>query len=115
MSLLFLLCKEGTEEIPIKKCLGGCYPPRHFSLEFFCVLFLQEKNKRPTSGLGGLLLVQAVEEIPDAQHILDTQGTVILAVTGAAVAGTFLPQLTAMVGADDAVEAAVMVGAEDLK
>ena len=45
-------------------------------------------------------LIQTVQQVPDTQHVLDTQSTVILAVTGAAVAGAFLPQLTAVVGAD---------------
>ena len=69
-------------------------------------------------GQGGLLrlllLVQTVEQVPDAQHVLDAQRTVILAVAGAAGAGAFLPQLAAVVGADVALKAAVMVGAQDL-
>lgn len=61
-----------------------------------------------------LLFIQAVEQIPDAEHILDAEGTVILAVAGAAVAGAFLPQLTAVVGADIALKAVVVVSAQDL-
>ena len=48
------------------------------------------------------------------RQILDAEGTVILAVAGAAVAGAFLPQLTAMVGADIALKAVVVVSAQDL-
>ena len=53
---------------------------------------------------------QTVQGIPDAPHILHTQGTVVLAVAGTADAGAFLPQLAAVVGADVALVAAVMVG-----
>ena len=70
--------------------------------------------KKRDESLALLLLVQAVEQIPDTQHVLDTQGTVILTVTGAAVTGTFLPQLTAVVRTDAAIKAAVMVGTQDL-
>ena len=61
-----------------------------------------------------LLFVQTIQQIPDAEHVLHAEGTVVLAVAGAAVAGAFLPQLTAVVGTDAAVEAAVVVGAQDL-
>ena len=44
-----------------------------------------------------LLFVQTIQQVPDAEHVLDTQRTVILAVAGAAVAGAFLPQLAAVV------------------
>src|SRR5699024_2842838 len=65
-------------------------------------------------GLLVLFFVQAVQQIPDAQHVLGAQRTVILAVAGAAAAGAFLPQLAAVVGADVPFKAAVVVGAQDL-
>ena len=47
-----------------------------------------------------LLFVQTIQQIPDAEHVLHAKGAVVLAVTGAAFAGAFLPQLAAVVGAD---------------
>ena len=61
-----------------------------------------------------LLFVQTIQQVPDAEHVLHAEGAVVLAVAGAAFAGAFLPQLAAMVGANAAVKAAVVVGAQDL-
>ena len=58
---------------------------------------------------GGLLAFQLVQHIPHAKHVHDAQGTVIQAVAGTAVAGTLTPQVTAVVGTDVALKAAVVV------
>ena len=46
---MFLLCKEGTEETPIKNPSQGIVPCEGFFVRVFLVLFLQEKNRIHTA------------------------------------------------------------------
>ena len=73
---------------------------RQITADFYGKTKARKVRKLKGQKLLILLFIQAVEQIPDAEHILDAEGTVILAVAGAAVAGAFLPQLTAVVGAN---------------
>ena len=62
-----------------------------------------------------LLRVQLVQHIPDAPHIHDTQGAVVQAVAGPAGAGALALNLTAVVGTDIALKAAVVIGLYDVQ
>ncbi|EFB74723.1 hypothetical protein SUBVAR_07026 [Subdoligranulum variabile DSM 15176] len=42
---MFLLCKEGTEEIPIKNPSQGYHPARDFSLEFFWFFSCKKRTR----------------------------------------------------------------------
>lgn len=61
-----------------------------------------------------LFLVQLIQQIPDSQHILDSQGPVIFTIAWSAYSRAFLPELTAMVRADISFPACVMVGPKDI-
>ena len=69
----------------------------------------------PLSVGNGDLAGFLIQHIPHAQHIHDAQSAVVQAVTGADIAGAFIPQVTAMVGTDVALEAAVVVSLQDVQ
>ena len=61
-----------------------------------------------------LFLVQLIQQIPDSQHILDSQGPVIFTIAWSAYSRAFLPELPSMVRADISFPACVMVGPKDI-
>lgn len=61
-----------------------------------------------------LFLVQLIQQVPDPQHILDSQGPVIFTIAWSAYSRAFLPELPSMVRADISFPACVMVGPKDI-
>ena len=64
---------------------------------------------------GGLDASLLVQHVPCAQHVHDTQSTVVQAVAGTDGAGAFAPQVTAVVRTDVAFVTALVVSLQDLQ
>ena len=56
-----------------------------------------------------------VQHVPHAQHVHDTQSPIVQTVAGTDITGTLIPQVTAVVGTDVALEAAVVVSLQDVQ
>ena len=61
-----------------------------------------------------LFLVQLIQQVPDPQHILDSQGPVIFTIAWSAYSRAFLPELPSMVRADISFPSCVMVSPKDI-
>ena len=56
-----------------------------------------------------------VQHIPYSEHIHNAESTVVQTVTGTHVSGTFVPEVSAVVGTDVSLKAAVVVCLENIK
>ena len=76
-------------------------------------------SRTPAFVFGGisiiLFLIKLFEAVPNAEHIHNAESTVVKTVAGAHVAGALVPKVSAVVGADIALEAAVMIRLEDIE
>jgi hypothetical protein len=58
---------------------------------------------------GGLLFLKSVQHIPNAEHIHNAERAVIKTVSGTHVAGSLVPKVSSVVGANVSVKTALVI------
>ena len=60
-------------------------------------------------------MIQFIQHIPNAKHIHNTKGAVVKTVTGTNFAGTFIPQMSAVIGTNVTFKTAVVIGFQNFQ